>query len=192
MPCGTIYTVTTPTAQVTGIMTSQKKFNFTGNLVITDVQNNLEARVFFDCNEANRRGYLGGWVGGGHHKLKNGEVSADREDLVKIKISKLPAKSESDVLSTGAGSYLEAISFDGKDPIWSINMKDTKSAFRKPLYEKDDPYLLLISDSACRKDALCISKQAWEEAETFKYEMEELQRHDAKLRKAAAERIVAK
>jgi len=71
-------------------------------------------------------------------------------------------------------------------------MKGTKSNFRKPLYEKDDPNLLLISDSACRKDAVCISKQAWEEAEALKYEMEELQRHDAKLRKAAADRKVAK
>lgn len=101
-------------------------------------------------------------------------MSADREDLVKIKISKLPAKSEADVVSTGQGSYLESISFDGKEPVWDVNMKNIKTKFRKPLYEKDDPYLLLISDSACRPDAVAIYNKNWEEAEAKKHEMEEL------------------
>lgn len=70
MPCGTVYDIQTPEAQITGIMTSQKKMTFTGNLVITDTQNQLEARVFFDVNEPARRGYMGGWLGGGHSKLK--------------------------------------------------------------------------------------------------------------------------
>ena len=83
--------------------------------MITDKTNNIEARVNFDVNEPNRRGFLGGWVGnlgGGHEKLAEGEVSKDREDLCSIKISKLGAKSKADVLSTGKGSYLENISFD--------------------------------------------------------------------------------
>jgi len=139
-------------------MTIQKRFTFSGNLVITDKANNLEARVIFDCEEPNRRGYMGGWVGGGHGKLKAGEVSKYREDLVTIKISNLPAKSAADVVSTGTGSYLEAISFDGKPPVWDVNMTNIKTKFRKPVYDKDDNHLLLVSDSAARPDAIAISK----------------------------------
>jgi len=127
MPCGTVYDITTPGAEITGIMTTHKRFCFSGNLVITDKTNNLEARVFFDPNEPKRRGYLGGWIGGGHGSLKAGQISENREDLVNIKISKLPAKNDKDVVSEGKGSYLESISFDGKPPIWDVNMKNTKT-----------------------------------------------------------------
>jgi hypothetical protein len=34
-----------------------------------------------DINSEKRKGFLGGWIGGGHEKLKEGEVSANREDL---------------------------------------------------------------------------------------------------------------
>lgn len=167
MPCGTVYDIQTASGEVTGIMTTHKRFIFSGNLVITDKANGLEAKVYFDPNESKRRGYFGGWVGGGHGKLKEGEVSENREDLVVVKISKLPAKSDKDVVSTGTGSYLEKLSFDGKPPIWDINMPNTKSAFLKPT--GDQGHLLLISDSACRPDAVAISKQNWEEAERTKH-----------------------
>jgi hypothetical protein len=121
LPDETIYDIQAPSGEVTGIMTTQKKFTFSGNLIITDLVNGLEAKVYFDINEPKRRGYMGGWVGGGHGKLK-GKISENREDLVTIKISTLPAKSDDDVVSTGTGSYLENISFDGKPPIWDINM----------------------------------------------------------------------
>ena len=137
------------------MMTTQKKFTFSGNLVITDLINGLEARAHFDVNEVKRRGYMGGWVGGGHGKLKNGKVSENREDLCCVKISTLPAKSEADVVSTGTGSYLENLSFDDKPPIWDINMQGIKTNFKKPI-EGDETHYLLISDSACRLDAIAI------------------------------------
>ena len=41
----------------------------------------------FDINEPKRRGFMGGWmggIGGGHDKLKEGEASGNREDLISI------------------------------------------------------------------------------------------------------------
>lgn len=180
LPDETIYDMQAPSGEVTGIMTTQKKFTFSGHLIITDLVNGLEAKVYFDVNEPKRRGYMGGWVGGGHGKLK-GKISENREDLVTIKISTLPAKSDEDVVSIGTGSYLENISFDGKPPIWDINMQGIKTNFKKPT-EGEEAKLLLISDSACRQDAIAITEKNWEVAEKVKHEMEELQRHDAKLR----------
>lgn len=189
MPDGNIYDIQAVNATIEGMLTQEKKFMFGGNqLVVTDKTNNLEARAFFDVNEPNRRGALGGWlgnIGGGHATLAEGEVSKDREDLVEIKISKLPAESEADIVSTGKGSWLENISFDGKPSIWDINMKGIVTEFRKPNYDKDDYRLLLISDSSTRGDAICIANEEWDASETLKHELEELQRHDAKLRKAA-------
>jgi len=68
--------------------------------------------VKFDINEPKRRGFLGGWmggIGGGHEKLKPGEASANREDLIEILIFKAPGKSDKDIVSKGVGSYLENI-----------------------------------------------------------------------------------
>jgi len=127
MPCGTVYDISTPGAEITGIMTTHKRFCFSGNLIIKDLTNKIEAVVVFDPNEPKRRGYLGGWLGGGHGKLKEGQISENREDLVEIKIQRTPAQSKKDILSVGSGSYLEQVSFDGKAPVWTINMPNTKT-----------------------------------------------------------------
>ena len=64
-------------------------------------------------------------------------------------------------------------------------MKGLKTAFKKP--EKDS-HLNLPSDSSRRADGAAIMMEDWETAEAAKHELEQLQRHDAKLRKEAAER----
>lgn len=94
--------------------------------------------------------------------------------MVKIEISQLLEGGKKNVVSTGKGSYLESISFDDKPPIWDINMKETKTKFRKPRYNSDDNFLLLVSDSATRPDAIAISKKEWEQAEEDKKKLETL------------------
>ena len=89
-------------------MTSAKRFVYTGELHITDQKNGLKAVVIYDKNEKNREGYLGGWIGGGHSN-KEGEISKDREDLIKCDIFKLPGTGKKDIVSSGTGSYLENI-----------------------------------------------------------------------------------
>ena len=147
--------------------------------------------VNYDVNEPNRRGYLGGLLGGlgsGHGTIKPGECSENREDLINLIILKPPGKTEKDVLARGAGSYCENVRFGKADPIWDVNMKGIKSKFLKPKKASDLGYLILPSDSSKRPDGLAIIKKDWETAEAKKHEMEELQRHDKKLRTAAAER----
>ena len=114
LPNGVAYTIEPERKEVTGLLMASKKLVLAGNLIMTDVTNGLKAIVDFDINEPKRRGYLGGWmggIGGGHDKLKEGETSANREDLIEIKIVKAPGKSDKDIVSKGMGSYLENIIF---------------------------------------------------------------------------------
>lgn len=114
LPNGVVYTIEPERKEVTGLLLASKKLVLAGNLIMTDVTNGLKAIVNFDINEPKRRGYLGGWmggIGGGHEKLKEGETSANREDLIEIKILKAPGKSDKDIVSKGMGSYLENIIF---------------------------------------------------------------------------------
>ena len=61
-----------------------------------------------------------------------------------------------------------------------------KTQFKKPHPDGDLGFHILPSDSSERDDGQAIDKKIWEEAEAKKHEMEQLQRHDAKLRKEAA------
>jgi hypothetical protein len=125
-------------------------------MIVTDIMNSLKAVVNFDINEPKRRGFLGGWmggIGGGHEKLKEGESSANREDLISINILKAPGKSDKDLVSKGKGSYLEDITFDdSKEPMWHINMPGTINEFKKPSKSGDLSFHILPSDSSQRED----------------------------------------
>merc|ERR1712166_697834 len=196
LPNGGMYTIEPEKKEITGILTTSKKLVLAGNLIITDVVNKLKAVVSFDVNEPKRRGFLGGWmggIGGGHDKLKEGEISANREDLLEINILKAPGTSDKDIISKGSGSYLENITFvNDEKHTWDINMP-CKTEFKKPTKEGESGWHILPSDSSCRDDGAAINAKNWEEAEAKKHEMEQLQRHDAKLRKESeAKRTVEK
>jgi len=177
LPNGGMYTIEPEKKEITGILTTSKKLVLAGNLIITDVVNKLKAVVNFDVNEPKRRGFLGGWmggIGGGHDKLKEGEISANREDLLEINILKAPGTSDKDIISKGSGSYLENISFANDEKhTWDINMP-CKTEFKKPTKDGESGWYLLPSDSSNRDDGAAINAKNWEEAETKKHEMEQL------------------
>lgn len=124
------------------------------------MKNGLRSVTSFDVEKGKRAGYLGGWVGGGHGKVKTGEVSSYRTDLLKIEISKPPGNRKEDILSTGTGSYLENISFDEKQ-IWDINMKGTRQSFLRPDENHGKAHYILQSDSIRRPDGMAILQEDW-------------------------------
>ena len=97
-----------------------------------------------------------GGIGGGHDKLKEGEASPNREDLLEISILKAPGKSDKDIVSKGQGSYLENIIFkDNKESTWDINLA-CKTEFKKPNKGGDLGFHILASDSSEREDGAAI------------------------------------
>jgi hypothetical protein len=160
LPDGTFYKIEMPPAQITGLMTATKNFALCGNLIVTDMKNGLRSVTSFDTEKGKRAGYLGGWVGGGHGKVKAGEVSATRTDLLKIEISKPPGNRKEDILATGTGSYLEHIAFDGLQ-VWDVNMKGTRQEFIKPTPDHEKYHYVLPSDSSRRPDGLAIIQEDW-------------------------------
>ena len=70
--------------------------------------------------------------------------------------------------------------------MWRVEDKIPQYLPREPTDTKmSDGTIILPSDSEWRPDIAPMLSKDWEEAEKHKVEMEELQRHDAKLRKAA-------
>ena len=110
-------------------------------------------------------------------------VLDNRSDLVTIEIIE-----GEKTLASGEGSYLEHLTF-GEGPqahtVWTINDEHLASEFNHP----EDKKLLLESDSCNRQDGVLIGLKKYEEAEAEKHRLEELQRHDKKLRTAAAEKL---
>lgn len=131
LPDGTSYNIESSAVELTGLLTASKYLNLVGNLIITDKRNGLRCVTTFDTEKGKRSGYLGGWIGGGHGTVKEGEVSQYRSDLLKIEISKPPGNKKEDIVSTGTGSYLENITFE-EEKMWDINMKGTRTEFIKP------------------------------------------------------------
>jgi hypothetical protein len=64
--------------------------------------------------------------------------------------------------------------------LWTVNDTQRESEWIVP-----DPSLILESDSSVRQDRVFILQEKWEEAETAKHELEELQRKDKRSREEA-------
>lgn len=155
LPNGTAYKIEAPTVELAGLLTAAKSLTLAGNLIVTDMKNGLRSVTSFDTEKGKRAGYFGGFVGGGHGTVKEGEVSAYRTDLIKIEISKPPGNKKEDIVSEGTGSYLENISFDGVQ-MWDINEKGTRTVFTKPDNNHEKASYVLSSDSIKRPDGLAI------------------------------------
>jgi hypothetical protein len=188
LPDGTQYKLEQPKCQIDGILTSTKVLTVIEEMELRDLTNLLTARVKFDAQESKRTTGMMRFVKGSDTKDKNG-VYQNRKDLLSIEIVQLSEDADSEVLDRGYGSWLEKIQYANDDePMWTINSEVLKSEWL------DEPAIMVLeSDSHKRKDLIAIREKEWETAEAVKVELEELQRHDKKLRdEAKARRDAAK
>ena len=88
-------------------------------------------------------------------------------------------------LSSGEGNWLSYLSLDN-EVVWRL--KDDVPGWLPRTEVMSDGTKVLPSDMDRRGDIPHIIKKEWEEAEHAKVEMEELQRHDRRLRAAADEK----
>lgn len=136
--------------------------------------NGVNATITYDAMKNKRTGYWSSFVKGSDKPNEHG-VLDNRSDLLEIKLT-----DDADFeIGNGSGSYLESIKFDNR-VFWSIKDKHMVSKWAAPA-----PEHILPSDSSRRTDLIAITAENWEEAEAQKHELEELQRHDKKLREAS-------
>lgn len=102
-------------------------------------------------------------------------------DTIAISIYQPSKNGERHILSSGSGSWLSHIEFDGK-LFWKLDEPYEK--WRLPNEIGDSEYLL-ESDSSRRGDMKYLIEKNFEMAEKTKHEMEEVQRKDKKARLAA-------
>ena len=162
-------------------MARKEKFgHFKGVCTITDFQNKLVSEVLYD--PAGDEKSKASW--GSYFKSKiKGSKKKDKTywlDEIKVTISKLSGVGKAatrETVCSGGGSYMSHLQFEGQI-YWKVF--DPLIEWRK--VSQDD---LLDSDCTNRKDKQSLLAGDIETAEVEKIALEELQRHDAKLRAAA-------
>jgi hypothetical protein len=127
--------------------------------------------------------------GVGKAKGKNKANEGDREkrgDDVNVKIYKKPknSKEEKNELCMGEGSWMSHLTFEG-ETYWRVEDNLPEWMERKD-NKMSDGSLVLPSDTEKREDIPHMMRKDWEEAEKSKVAMEELQRHDKRLRTAGS------
>ena len=114
LPDQTLLEMSTKTIEVTGLLSTEKIFNVVESITIHDVTNGVNAEVIFDCCAEKRASYMGSFFKSAP-KNEFGDHE-NRTDLVEIKLT-----DDADFeIGKGSGSYLERITFDGRE-FWSVN-----------------------------------------------------------------------
>ncbi len=72
---------------MSGLLYKEKNFNAIGTLTITDVSQNIESLVTFDCGAKQRTGYWTSYIKGVDKINKETGTLDNRRDLLSIKIS---------------------------------------------------------------------------------------------------------
>ena len=166
--------ITDPQILLDGIAKGPLVQTYEGYTFMVDYENKLKAVV--DYNPFAKDSYVKSFKGIFSRKKE----TRKKDDLI-IKIYKFESDekeklNDENIVCTGYGSWLSHIDFEGKE-YWKLS---------DPICEwLEDVPEMLPSDSLHREDLIKMKQQEWEEAETKKVEMEELQRADKKLRLAA-------
>jgi len=169
---GTQIQFTNPETRIDGIIVGARVLNLTKKVAFVDKVNQISAELDFSYEEANVVSKLAGTFTSWFHKKEKTPSDYINVDIYSYeKLSSTEIKKT--LVSQGSGSWLEYLQFDN-EIVWKIDQKaDTWTA-------PDET--ILPSHSQFRRDALFIEKAEWEDAQIEKEKIENLQRHNEKLR----------
>lgn len=173
---GTHYTLEYGRYVLHGILLGARTTNFEGNFIITDHTNNLKS--IFTVNPQPKTGFFSKIFGGKEKKnfpdyLKG--FIANSSDITYDKKNDVYSAKEEHILSRYEGEFTNSISFDGNLK-WSLDDDQKLGKLHRMPFT-------LTSDSRLRTDLLIYKKGKTEIAQFAKMSLEDLQRHDVKLRK---------
>eukprot|EP01022_Parablepharisma_sp_SALTPOND_P024981 TRINITY_DN565_c0_g1_i1.p2 TRINITY_DN565_c0_g1~~TRINITY_DN565_c0_g1_i1.p2 ORF type:complete len:478 (-),score=26.90 TRINITY_DN565_c0_g1_i1:1566-2855(-) len=159
-----------PCGRITGLMFGKRKFKYYGELLVEDQTNGLYGVIKIGNNV--KQGFFASFLTKKPNKDDNitGFITKNRELFEKPPEGNPSTK---DVLSYCEGSWIDNITFDG-EPYWEIE--------KVPLVDFTRSEEKLPSDSSLRPDIIALEKGNQDEAQKYKDELENLQRHDRKVR----------
>lgn len=170
--------IANPEMKIDGIVMGDRTLNHIKSFTITDKTNNITAEITFNYEEV---GTISKITSGFMNLFKTTpNVPKPYSDTFTVVITgdthKELNESGKTVLSRGSGSWLCLIELDG-EVYWRVN-DDVESE----KWTQNEAYKL-ASDSTNRLDSKYIKEKNYELAQKEKDALENLQRHDAKLRK---------
>lgn len=198
---GTTYTFQDPKYILEGLIKGPMCQYYTNESKIIDETNNLELNIVYDpSSDKSYSGMMKRAWKWGSKKSESDEQRKFRNDDIAIQIfqrgnvdsqTKSSAQKgiEKVILATGSGSWLSHVEFEGECH-WRI--QDDIPQWLPSLDKTSDGMIRLPSDMNNRNDIPLIFARDWDKAEEEKAKLEQLQRHDTKLRQEAAKRKVKK
>ncbi|CDW73094.1 UNKNOWN [Stylonychia lemnae] len=165
-------TIKDPIAEISGLTYGDRIHNYIGRGYYIDTVNNIEAEVVYNPKDESEGFFSRFW----------GSKKSQLTDIIQVRICKVYSDGAKQRLATGFGSWLSHLEFDGQI-VWKLD--DKYDEWLIPSVDIEDSEQLLPSDSHNRPDLQPLIDRAFEVAEKNKVMMEELQRHDKKLRLAS-------
>lgn len=161
---GTVYSFTNFKTRLNGMVMGTRTYNYYGDLIVKDYKNKIEC--IYTLNDEDNFGMFSSMFFGG--KKTN-------FDEGKVEIKQInPKTKEKEIKAKGYASWLGQLYFGDKE-YWSIFDP-------LPKWEQKNCGFVLESDSTKREDLIAVSQNDFDKAQEHKDRIENLQRHDAKLR----------
>lgn len=168
-----------PEMRIDGLVMGERIVNYMKSFTITDEKNRLAAEVTFNYEEVGTMSKLAssfkGFFGASSQKSEKPLFDSFNISLYSFSKSKTSNEIQKAEVCTGSGSWLSHLEIEG-EVYWKLT-----DSLEDGWVETD--ILKLESDSRNRMDAKFIKEKNFDQAQKEKEGLENLQRHDAKLRK---------
>jgi len=172
-PDGTRITYDMPGMILTGILWGDRVFQWSGTIPFEDKKNGLKADIVF--NPDKKTGLIR-YISAFAWPSSSNPTFVDH---IRGEISQtIKGKEQVKVVSKIEGSWIDKITFDGQ-VYWAKRQYKPFKPMGAPVSEA------LPSDSQFREDLTALAKNNVEMSQQLKNKLEDLQRHDSKLRKAS-------
>ncbi len=168
-----VYTMTQPDVKLSGIMMGKRVFSYAGEINVADGANKLYGQIRMNPY---KKGFFAGLFSKQAHRDDHikGFITRD-EKLLKQKGTKV---FESKAIVSGCeGNWIDNFAFDGKI-YWEMDSVPATTVVRGES--------LLPSDTCFRADVKALKEGRPEEAQRLKAAVDEAEKRDEKLKKAAA------
>jgi hypothetical protein len=177
------FILSNPEMRIEGLMMGDRTLNFMKSFTITDQTNQIAADITFNYEEVGTFSKIGSsfksLFGGSNAQTEKPLPDSFKLNIYRMEKDEITYEIKKTDICKGSGSWLSHLQIDG-DLYWKVG--DSVGDIWI-----DDDNKKLASDSKYRQDSKYIREKDFTKAQKEKEDLENLQRQDAKLRKANKE-----